>query len=444
MKALLRTSLLSLALACVSPNASSTAAASSATPPEESPSEAAHDRPGGVVARTDEELASMLARQDGPAIIDLLRRTYRGPLVIKRPVTLHGVKGTTISGEGHGTVITVDAEDVTIENLTIRDSGHRHTAEDAGIKARGERVHIADVRIVETLFGASLQECKHCVVERVQVQGWGDDLELRGDGIKLWESNDSIVRHCKVDRSRDMVVWYTRRATLEDNVVTRSRYGTHFMYAHDSVVRRSRFEGDVVGIFVMYSARLELEDNVLAGARGAAGVGLGFKDSDAIEAKRNWLVANTTGVYFDNTPRTPTEVVRFDDNLVALNDVSIRLHSAEKGLALHGNDIHQNAVVIEVDGGGDALSADVRGNHFSDYEGYDLDHDGVGDVAYEVKALSSELSDSRPAVKLFSGTAAMGVIDAVARAVPVLSSKNLLVDAAPLASRPTLTTPRTP
>ncbi len=398
----------------------------------------------GAVASTFAELQGMVADANGPAAIELGARTYAGDLVIRRPVAVRGTKGTVIEGSGRGTVVTATASDVVLEGLVVRSSGRRHTTEDAGMKLTGERITVRDVRVEETLFGISLQACKHCAVERAHVLGWGDDAELRGDGIKLWESNDSIVRGCRVERSRDLVVWYTKRATLEDNVVTGGRYGTHFMYAHDSIVRRSRFESDVVGIFVMYSMRLRVEDNILAGARGAAGVGLGFKDSDGVQARRNWLVANTTGTYLDNTPRTPNDPVVFEDNLFALNDVAARFHGSERGLSFRGNDFHQNATLIEVDGRGDALAADVRGNRYSDYEGYDLDGDGRGDVAYEVKALSSELTEERPALKLFAGTAAMGVFDAIARAVPVLSSKKLLVDPAPLARRPELPKPRTP
>ena len=83
----------------------------------------------------------------------------------------------------------------------------------------------------------------------------------------------------------------------------------------------------------------------------------------------------------------------------------------------------------------------MLGNRYSDYEGYDLDEDGVGDVAYEVKALSSELTESRPALKFFHGTAAMGLVDVVARAMPMLASHKLLVDPAPLARRPVLAMP---
>ena len=76
-----------------------------------------------------------------------------------------------------------------------------------------------------------------------------------------------------------------------------------------------------------------------------------------------------------------------------------------------------------------------------DYEGYDLDRDGIGDVAYEVKALSSELTDARPALKFFRGTAAMGVVDAVSHALPLLAAQKLLVDTEPLVSVPRIPVP---
>jgi nitrous oxidase accessory protein len=394
-----------------------------------------------VVARTFEELAALVKDEAGPREIELLAGVYRGDLAIRRAVAVRGARGTVLEGTGAGSVVTVDAKDVAIENVVVRHSGRRNTAEDSGIKAKGERIRVADVDIEDALFGVSLEDCKHCVIERAHVVGFGDDAELRGDGIKLWEANDSVVRGCLVEHARDLVVWYTRRALLEDDVVTGGRYGAHFMYAHDSTVRRSHFEKNVVGIFVMYSMRLHVEDNVLAGARGAAGIGLGFKDSDAVQVRGNWIVANTIGTYLDNTPRTKADPVDFDDNVLALNDVAMRLNTSESGLTFRGNDFHQNAELIAVDGGGDAMFVAMRGNHYSDYEGYDLDGDGVGDVAYEVKALSSELTESRPALKLFHGTAAMGLVDAVARAMPMLASQKLLVDPAPLASRPDLAVP---
>jgi nitrous oxidase accessory protein len=399
--------------------------------------------PGGaVVAKTFDELAAIVKDAGGPRDVWLEPKTYTGDLIIERPVAIHGAKGATLEGTGHSTVVTVKADDVLLENLYLRRSGHRHTTEDSAIKATGTRIRIADVRTDDTLFGISLEACKHCTLERAHVEGYGDDQELRGDGVKLWEADDSVVRDTVVSHSRDVVVWYTRRALLEHNIVRHGRYGSHFMYTHDCTVRRSHVEGNVVGIFVMYSGRLTVEDNVLAGARGAAGVGIGFKESDSITVRRNWLVANTTGTYLDNTPRTEEEPVTFEGNVIALNEVGVRMHGAEKGVHFVGNDLRDNALMLEVDGGGNALGADFHGNYYSDYEGYDLDGDGVGDVAYEVKTLSAELTDAHEDLKFFHGTTAMSLVDAIAHAVPVLAAKQLMTDPKPLARRPAIVEPR--
>jgi nitrous oxidase accessory protein len=383
-----------------------------------------------ITAQTTDELRALVADARGPAQIWLAPGTY-GSIDVKRPVAIVGTRDVVLDGAHSGTVITIESNDVTIENVAVRASGRRHTAEDAGIKAKGDRIRVIDVRVEDTLFGVAFEMCHFCTIERVHVRGPGDLTELRGDGIKLWESNDTVVRSSLIEDSRDVVVWYTRRALLEDVVVRGGRYGTHLMYAHDSTVRRSRYERDVVGVFIMYSTHITLEDDIMAGARGAAGVGVGFKDSDGIEVHGTSVIANTTGAYIDNTPRTADAPLVFEDSLLALNDVALDLHTNGAGIRFHGNDFRDNAELVRVDGGGDALAAEFERNHFSDYQGYDLDGNGEGDVPYEVKQLSRELTDAKPQLRLFQGTLALGTIDAVARAVPVLAAKKLLVDPRP-------------
>jgi nitrous oxidase accessory protein len=287
------------------------------------------------------------------------------------------------------------------------------------------------VRVRDALYGISAGPCKHCLIENSHVIGDGAADEFRGDAIKLWEAHDSRVQGCRVESSRDVVVWYSRRVLLDGNLVTGSRYGTHFMYAHDSVVRNSRITDNVVGIFVMYSARMRLEDNVLAGARGAAGMGVGFKDSDGVQVRRNWLVANTVGSYLDRTPVSPRFPVLFADNVIALNQLALRIHGAERGARFTRNDFTQNVSLAEVEGGGDALGLEFSGNHWSDYAGYDLNADGVGDVAFQLKQLSSDMQQRHPTLKFFEGTAALRLVDWISHAVPVLTSQLILVDPAP-------------
>lgn len=386
---------------------------------------------GAVFVEDGAALERALADEHGAPELWLKKGEYRGDFVIARRVALRGERGASLVGSGTGTVLTITAEGAWVDNLAIRHSGRKHTAEDAALKAKAARIRVTNVSVDDSLFGISLGPCADCVLEHSRVRGMVEDAELRGDGIKLWEAHGAVVRRCVVEDARDLVVWYSRRVLLDENTIRRGRYGTHFMFAHDSTVRRSLLSSNVVGIFVMYSNRLHVEHNVLAGARGPAGVGVGFKESDGVDVTDNWIVANTTGVYLDRTPRAPTAPVSFEHNVIALNDVALRLHSSAEGLTFRENDFHQNVGVIEVEGGGDAMSTVFEQNHWSDYEGYDLDHDGRGDVAFEKKQLSGELTDAHPSLKFFEGTGAMSVVDAIARAVPVLAAHRVLVDPHP-------------
>ncbi|HVW29626.1 MAG TPA: nitrous oxide reductase family maturation protein NosD [Polyangiaceae bacterium] len=384
-----------------------------------------------VVAEDEGDLARLLKDPHGATEIWLRGREYHGDYVIERPMTIHGELGATIVGTGAGTVVTLGAPGAALDNVVVRHSGRRNTTEDAGVRATAPDAVVSHVRVEDTLFGISLGPCARCRVDHAWVRGDQRDMELRGDGIKLWESSDSVVEDSVVEDSRDVVVWYSRRVRLARNTITRSRYGSHFMYSHDSVVRDSRLVNNVVGIFVMYSSRVHAERNVLAGARGAAGMGVGFKESDGVSLKDNWFVANNTGTYLDQTPRSKDAPVRFDHNVFALNETALRLHSSESGLFFSDNEFQSNGAAVEVEGGGDALGVTFHRNYWSDYEGYDLNHDGFGDVPHEVQRLSSDLLEEYPSLRLFTGTATMSLIDTIARAAPVFASQKMLSDDQP-------------
>jgi nitrous oxidase accessory protein len=383
------------------------------------------------VIRNARELTDALADTAGPTQLWLAKGVYPGNFRVQRRLALFGETGVVLDGGGQGTVLTIEANDVQVDNLIVRHSGRRNTLEDAGVRAKGERIRISHLQVEDVLFGITLGPCQSCIVEHSHVRAAREHAPLQGDGIKLWESNHAVVRDCVVENMRDLVVWYSRGVLLERNLVRNSRYGSHFMYAHDSIVRDSQIVDDVVGVFVMYSSRLHVTGNVLAGARGPAGVGIGFKDSDGVEIRGNSLVANTLGTYLDITPRAGARLATFADNLFALNQVAVRFHSLASDMVFSGNEFDNNGALLDVEGGGNALAATFEHNYYSDYAGYDLDHDGVGDVAHQVKQLSGALIDAHPVLALFEGTAAMRLLDVIAAAAPVFANKLLMTDPSP-------------
>ncbi|MDP1825245.1 MAG: NosD domain-containing protein [Archangium sp.] len=398
------------------------------------------DRPcpqGAVLARTAAELEALLSGTEkdiwvaGHVVGDFEAKRPSTPLGTNG-VRLHGCERAVLEGTGKGTVLKLHGDDVLVEDLTFQKSGIRTSFEDGALKITGERAMVRRVTVRDTLYGIAFEQCHSCWLEDADISGRPDlEENQRGDAVKLWEAHGSQVHRIWVHGMRDVVVWYSRHVTLEDNRITGGRYGTHFMYAHDSTVRRSVMRGNTVGIFVMYSARVLAEDNELSGARGPAGMGIGFKESDAVTLKRNLIVSNTIGTYLDYTPRDPKQPVLFEGNVLALNGVALRTHSSEHGASFIENDFLSNDVLCEVDGNGDARSIDFKGNYWAAYAGYDLDRDGFGDVAFQIKRASSDLSDSHPDLKFFHGTAAFGLYDAVATALPYFTTRLLLEDPRP-------------
>jgi nitrous oxidase accessory protein len=355
-----------------------------------------------------------------------------GDFESKHGVALHGCENAVIEGSGQGTILRLSGDDMLVENLVLEGSGTRVSAEDGALKVSGERALVRHLRVRDSLYGVAFEQCHQCVLEDSQIEGRAAILEnQRGDGIKLWEAHGSSVRRNQVLGVRDVVVWYSRHVTLEDNRIVDGRYGTHFMYAHDASVRRNVLRGNTVGIFVMYSARMQIEDNELSGARGPAGMGIGFKESDAIVLRHNALVANTVGIYLDYTPRDAAQPAVFADNVFALNGTALRTHASERGAQFSGNDFLENDTLVEVDGNGDALQVQFVDNHWAAYAGYDLDADGVGDVAFQIKQAASDLEDAHPSLRYFQRTAALGLYQAISAALPYFGSRLILEDRRP-------------
>ena len=170
-------------------------------------------------------------------------------------------------------------------------------------------------RTQQRIVGVLVEKANRASILNNLVEGPDEGpLGLRGDGIRLWETRDSEVRGNRVIGSRDMVIWYSSNNRLIDNTVVRSRYGTHFMYSHDNVVRGNRYIDNVVGIFIMYSRNLELRENLLARSSGPGGMGLGIKESGNLTVSDNAFIANTKGVYMDTTPLEPADFNTFENN----------------------------------------------------------------------------------------------------------------------------------
>jgi nitrous oxidase accessory protein len=346
-------------------------------------------------------------------------------------VSLEGPREAIVRSSGQGTTVRLRGA-ATLRGVTVEGSGGRFDTLDAAIHAEGAGPSIEGVAVRGATFGILVERASHARVRGNDVRGDPEaPLGLRGDAIRLWEVYDSEVEGNEVRDGRDVVLWYASRNRLVRNRVEGGRYGAHLMYSHENEIAGNRFAGNVTALFVMYSRGVDVRDNVFADSGGAAGVGLGLKESGDLAVRGNLFARNTVGLYVDSSPLWPDDRNRIEGNLFRLNDVAVSFLGRAAGNGLRGNEFRDSRVQVEVAGGGDARGAEWLGNAFDDYAGYDLDGDGVGDVPYELRSLTSDLVAGRPALAFFRGTPALALVEAVGRIVPLFEPRLILVDAAP-------------
>jgi len=356
---------------------------------------------------------------------------YMGPIVIGKPLHVWGPETAVLRADA-GTSLRVLGDDVTLEGFTVAGGGQRFDLMDGGVHLQGEDITLRGVTVRDTLFGILAERCQRVHLLGNTVLGTGlPAMGLRGDGIRLWETSDSEVRDNVVTDSRDVVVWYSSRNHLSGNRVTRCRYGTHFMYSHDNVVEDSRLVGNEVGIFVMYSHDIVMRRNLLAKSGGAAGIGVGMKESGNLTLEDNWLLANTTGLYIDNAPLDPEHHNRYARNVLRFSESAVALHSNVRRTEFVDNRFGDNGAVVKVGGQGDAMTCTFAGNFYDTYQGYDLDGDGRGDVPFEFRRLSTQLEARYPELALLHGAPAMQMVDIVGEVMPLFAPRALLRDDSP-------------
>ncbi|QQR90350.1 MAG: nitrous oxide reductase family maturation protein NosD [Myxococcales bacterium] len=331
--------------------------------------------------RVDQDLQHVLDSVPKGQVLCLKEGVYPGPIVLRKTVVLWGHAKSVIQSTGRGTTVEIQADRTHLLGLTVDGSGGRFDTLDAAIHVKANDVRIEGCRVQHATFGILVEKVKHAVIKGNHVLGnSGAALGLRGDGIRLWEVYHSRVEDNKVAHSRDVVVWYSSNNVLKNNEVTHGRYGTHFMYSHRNRIIGNRYRNNVVGVFIMYSRDIALQRNEFWHSSGAAGMGLGIKESGNLRVKHNEFIDNTVGVYLDTSPLQIEDQNDFYDNRFKFGDVAVIFHGGERANTFKGNAFFDYQTPVRVEGGGTALNTTWRGNMFDDYVGYDMDEDGVGDI----------------------------------------------------------------
>jgi nitrous oxidase accessory protein len=367
-----------------------------------------------IAALVAGSLPETIARAGPGAIIRVESGVYPGNLVLTKPVTLEGVGRPVIRGDGRGSVITVLASGCTIRGLVIEHSGGMLVEEDSGILLKSSSNRIENNELRDVLFGIYFYRSHRNQVRGNTIRG-RVELELgeRGSGIHLWDSSDNRIEDNRISHLRDgMYLQNAARSRIRRNQVSELRYGLHYMFSDDNEFEDNVFSNNVAGAAIMYSRRIVLRRNRFVRNRGFSSFGVLFQDSDDCLAEENLIADNAAGLFLEALRGSA-----FRRNRIAGNDVAVQMFSSAAGNSFEHNDFIANLSPLQVIGR--HTSTRWRQNYWSDYDGYDLDGDGLGDVPHKIQNVFERLEGNHPRLRLYLASPAAQALALAEKAFPI-------------------------
>lgn len=406
------------------------------------------DPPAGPV-----DLVRLVEAAPAGATVVVPAGSYRVHLVIDRPLTLVADGDVLLDGGGRGTVLTISAPDVTIRGFRVAHTGGQ-VEEAAAIKTvDADRVTIEGNRIKDAYTGIAVNggsavriignelvgsgqvvsDVDHAIASNpapvadivaVQLAGTADPHADhaagggpggQGDGIVLWNVSGVLVRDNVIREVRDGVYLnYVDEALIDRNQIERSRYAVHAMFGTTVTVFGNEIRGNLSGLVFMYTAEVLAGRNVIVDAfSSGTGFGIVVKDVTTLRLAENLVARNRVGLQAEGTVnRLHAEAAVVSNRFVA-NEVGVALMPSAD-LAFGGNVFDANLSQVAALGVGierrNFWSYQGVGNTWSDYAGYDLAGDGVGDIPYRAAGIQDLLVAADPALAALRTSPAMAIL----------------------------------
>ncbi|WP_445156523.1 nitrous oxide reductase family maturation protein NosD [Halomonas sp. E14] len=389
---------------------------------------------------------------DAAADGDLVRVSgeHAGNFVVRRSIVLVGEPDAVLDGQGHGRVLTLAAPRIEVRDLHLRNDGADMTAMDAALfvdrKATGSVIE--NNRIEARGFGIWMDSVADLRVAGNRISG---DTSLRsqdrGNGLHLYDVTGSEIIGNEVWETRDGIyIDISNHNRLIDNYLHGQRYGIHYMFSQHNEVRGNLTRDNRLGYALMQSRYLtvvgnrSVEDqnygfllNFIVDSELAENVALdtqrgeqpGVPDGHAISGAEGKALFIYNSLFND-----------IRDNLFARTEIGIHMTAGSEDNRFHGNAFVGNQTQVKyVAIRQQEWSHAGRGNYWSDYLGWDLGNDGIGDTPYEPNDSMDRLIWTYPMAKILLNSPAVLVLRWVQREFPILRPPGVR-DSHPLMSLP--------
>lgn len=399
------------------------------------------------ILTANDNLQKVLDSTKDGDIVSLAKGRYLGNFIINNQITLRGSSDnkTIIDAQGKGHALRLKNSHITISNLNIINWGDDLTEQNSGIYSndkvaheRAEGLVISNNTLSGDGFGVWLNHVTKAKVFNNKVKG---NLALRsadrGNGIQVANVTHSHVYNNETFEVRDGIyVISSQNNLIEANTMHDLRYGIHYMYSYDNTVKGNTAYSTRAGYALMSSRRLTIQDNKTRDSEDYGFLMNFITESKFINnhIKNVWtkpenkvLGRDGKGLFVYNSGYNTLE-----GNIVDTAEIGIHLTAGSENIKIYGNSFINNPTQVKyVSNKKQEWSKDGQGNYWSNYLGWDMDNDGIGDAIFEPNDGIDKLVWQYPEMKMIMDSPAILILRWVQKQFPVLKPPGVK-DSSPL------------
>ncbi len=224
---------------------------------------------------SDEKITNIQDIIDGASdkdVIHLSNEIYYGKLSIDKQLTIKGntKEDTIIDGGGLESIITINCDNVIIENITVRNSGG-HSG-DSAIKIISNNNQIKNCVIYKSRTGIKIDESKNNIISNCF-------FHTNGEGILCNYSHENIIKHCQ----------------FRNNA-----FGIHLNNCDSEEIKNSYLHTNGLGIYDKKSTNTKIYDSAICDNNQDGG-GVWSYQSKKLEIKNSNINHNGAGIRLEES-----------------------------------------------------------------------------------------------------------------------------------------------
>jgi nitrous oxidase accessory protein len=349
---------------------------------------------------------------------------YEKNLVITKRVYLRGIGNPILDGEKKYEIISIKADGVTIDGFTLQNTGISSMNDFAAVKIYNSRdVSVINNMIRDAFFGIYIQYGVNCLLRDNILTAQKKDEQQSGNGIHCWKSDSIRIIANTISGHRDGIYFeFVTHSLIWRNYSSGNlRYGLHFMFSNEDTYVANVFEDNGAGVAVMFSKTVKMFGNHFRRNWGESAYGILMKEISDSYLEGNYFSLNSIAVYAEGASR-----ISIKRNLFKENGWGLKIQASCMDLDITGNDFMQNT--FDVATNGSLVMNRFNKNYWDKYEGYDLDRNGIGDVAYRPVSVYSMIVEQNPTAMLLFRSFMTSLLDKTEKVLPSLIPEDLKDD----------------